>query len=708
MKKIKSLLFFILFSGSMIAQIEMPALFSDNMVLQQNFDAPIWGWTKPGTEVIVYGSWSRMPATTTVADENGIWSVKLKTFGAGGPYQLSINNMTIENVMLGEVWICSGQSNMQYALEQTQDSATLSEIRNADFPNIRFFYVARDNSEQPNKDCYGKWEECDPESASTFSAVAYYFGKELHQELNVPIGLIHTSWGGSSAQAWVNRNVLQSAPNGQYYFDKYAKEVVAAAPGINPRNMQTPSALYNGMLNPLIPFGIQGAIWYQGEANVKEHNMYTDLMKTLITNWRDEWGEGDFPFYYVQLAPYDYDDRIVGAALREAQRRALLEIPNTGMAVSLDVGNPDDIHPKNKKDVGNRLALWAFAKTYGKEGLVYSGPLYKSMKIEGKKIRLNFDHVGSGLLCKGEKLTDFQIAGEDWSFFPADAIIDENTVLASSEKVKNPVAVRFAFHNGDKPNFFNKEGLPASTFRTDDWEIITDKAIINSSFDEKERNIIISINTEKGKEVRFSLDGTNPLSDSKIYSAPITITGDAIIKAKVFVDGKASLLLSEMRIEKHLATGRHVEYKNKYVDRYSGGGNFALVNSIFGSMDFRDGKWQGFQGDDMEVVIDLGNPIKISSVMVNCLQIVNSWIVFPKEIEISISDDGLSFAKISVLENEIPLKTSEDTIHGFKAQFDTVKTKYLKVVAKNHGPLPEWHKGAGKDAWVFVDEIVVE
>jgi hypothetical protein len=330
------------------------------------------------------------------------------------------------------------------------------------------------------------------------------------------------------------------------------------------------------------------------------------------------------------------------------------------------------------------------------------------MKTEGNKIRLNFDHVGSGLLCKGEKLTDFQIAGEDRVFFPAEAIIDDNTVLVSSKHVKNPLAVRFAFRNGDEPNFFNKEGLPASTFRTDNWELITDKAIINGSFDEKKGNIIISINTEKDKEVRFTLDGTKPVSDSKIYSAPITITDDAIIKARVFVDGKASLLLSEMRIEKHLATGKSLEYKNKYVSRYSGGGNFALVNSVFGSMDFRDGRWQGFQGDNLEVVIDFETSTDISSVAVNCLQIVNSWIIFPKEIEVFISDDGLSFTKISVLENEIPLKTREDTIHSFKTQFDTVKTKYLKVVAKNYGPLPEWHNGAGKDSWIFVDEIVVE
>ena len=707
MKKIKLVVLFVLFAGSLLAQITLPALFSDNMVLQQQYDVPIWGWAEPGTEVNVYGSWSKMPSRTTVADENGNWTVKLKTFAAGGPYHVSINDVTIENVMLGEVWICSGQSNMQWALEATQDSVTETEIRNANYSNIHLFYVARDNSEQPNKDCYGKWEQCNPESARTFSAVAYYFGKELHNELNVPVGLIHTSWGGSSAQAWVNYNILQSTPNGQYYFDKYAKEVANAAPGINPRNMQTPSSLYNGMLKPLIPFGIRGAIWYQGEANVLEHDMYTDLMNTMITNWRDEWGEGDFPFYYVQLAPFEYKDKIVGAALRDAQRKAL-DIPNTGMAVTLDIGDPEDIHPTNKKDVGHRLALWALANTYEKENLVYSGPLYKSMKKENGKIRLYFDYVGSGLFCKGENLTNFQIAGEDKIFFPAEAEIVNNTIIVSSKQLKEPIAVRFAFFNGDEPNLFNKEGLPASTFRTDDWKIITDKALIAGSFDNKKGDFIISINTAQGNEIRYTLDGTEPTIDSKIYSSPISVSDDALIIARVYVDGEASLVTSEMKIEKHLATGRKVMYKDKYVNRYSGGGDFALVNSVFGTKDFKDGRWQGFQGNDMEVVIDLEDQTKVSSVAVNCMQLVNSWIIFPKEIEISVSDDGNNFTQVSILKNEIPVSIGKDSIHSLKTQFKTVKTNYIKIVAKNYGSLPEWHNGAGKDSWMFMDEIIVE
>ena len=297
------------------------------------------------------------------------------------------------------------------------------------------FYVARDNADSPSEDVYGKWVECNPENVKTFSAVAYYFGKELYKNLNIPIGLIHVSWGGSSAQAWINNDVLKTTPEGKYYIEKYKEKIINTPPGINPRNHQSPSGLYNGMLSPLIPYGMRGAIWYQGESNTGEHYMYKNLMNTLIANWRNEWGQGEFPFYFVQLAPFNYNQEIIGAALRDEQRRSL-EIPNTGMAVTSDIGNPEDIHPLNKEDVGKRLSLWALAKTYGIDNIVYSGPLYREMKIESDKIRLFFDHIGGGLLCKGERLTHFYIAGENKEFYPADADIDNNTILVSSKNVK--------------------------------------------------------------------------------------------------------------------------------------------------------------------------------------------------------------------------------------------------------------------------------
>ncbi len=463
-----TLLMIFTFGISTFAQIHLPSFISDNMVLQQEYDAPLWGWADPGTHISISPSWGNTNYQTS-ADYNGDWFVKITTPSAGGPYSIIINKDTLKNVMIGEVWVCSGQSNMQWALNQSEDAD--EEVNNANYPDIRLFYAARDNARSPNKDVYGQWDECTPKVASTFSAVAYYFGRELYKELHVPIGLLHFSWGGSTVQAWTNPEVLKTTPEGRYYLEKFKEKIKNTPPGELPRNYRDPGANFYGLIKPLIPYGIRGVIWYQGENNVFEHQMYRNSFETMVKDWRDEWGEGDFPFYFVQLAPYNYSQNLVGAALRDAQRKSL-DIPNTGMVVTLDIGNPDNIHPKDKKDVGKRLSLWALAKTYGKENIVYSGPIYKSMKIEDNKIRISFDHIGSGLYCKGDKLTCFTIAGSDKIFHPAKAVIDNNTILVSSDEVKNPITVRFAFGNNDEPNLFNKEGLPASTFRTDDWEII--------------------------------------------------------------------------------------------------------------------------------------------------------------------------------------------------------------------------------------------
>ncbi len=710
MKKVKNTLSIIIILltfwpvCTITAQVTLPSIFSDNMVFQQNFNAPVWGWGQPGEVVVAIGSWNDLPSESAT-NKDGKWMLNLQTPEAGGPYFVTINEDTIHNVMIGEVWICSGQSNMQWALEQTENAE--NEIENSDFPDIRLFYVARDNADEPSKDCYGNWVECNPESAKTFSAVAYYFGKVLHTELNIPVGLIHVSWGGSTAQAWVNYNILQSTPEGRYYIEKYKENIAKIAPGINPRNHQSPSGLYNAMLKPLIPFSIKGAIWYQGESNTGEHFMYKNLKRTMITNWRNEWKQGDFPFYFVQLAPFDYQQDIIGAALRDEQRKAL-EIPNTGMAVTMDIGNPDDIHPVNKEDVGKRLSLCALAKTYGKKDLVYSGPLYKSFKKEGKKIRLNFDHTGSGLMCNGDKLTHFTISGEDRKFYPANARIEKNTIVVSSENVKSPVAVRYAFNNGDEPNLFNEVGLPASTFRTDNWKIITETASILSEYDSENGVFMISIESEPGYEVRYTLDGSEPSIGSKKYLEPFSITDNVLIKAKIFVDREPSLLITEAKVLKHLATGKKVTYKEKFHKRYTGGGDLGLVNSIFGSTNFYDGNWQGFKGKDMEVIINLNDISKVSEVRVNCMQSVNSWIVFPKQIEVFVSNDGEKFDKISSMVNEIPIEIKEEIIQEIKLQFKPIETKYIKVIAKTFGPLPEWHPGAGDDSWIFIDEIVVE
>lgn len=705
MKKLfLSLLTLLLFSSTIIiAQIKLPSFISDNMVLQQNFESPIWGWAIPGTKITIVENWSNNKYET-FTDDTGKWETVIKTPSAGGPYFLKINEKTISNVLIGEVWICSGQSNMQWALSQTDNAE--EEIANAGNNNIRLFYVARDNADCPNLDVYGRWVECSSTSASSFSAVAYYFGKELNNELNIPIGLIHTSWGGSSAQAWVNHSVLESTVEGKYYIEKYDEKIRNTDPGINPRNHQSPSSLYNGMLKPLIPFGIRGAIWYQGESNVGEHYMYKDLMETMITNWRTEWKQGDFPFYFVQIAPYNYETEIIGAALRDAQR-ASLEIPNTGMAVTLDIGNPNDIHPTNKLDVGKRLSLWALANTYGKKDLVYSGPLYKAMEIDDNQIKLEFEHIGKGLVCKGDKLSHFIIAGKDKVFHPAEAYIENNTVVVTSKNVDSPVALRYAFNNGDEPNLFNKDGLPASTFRTDNWDILTEKAEIISKFNPALKNIFVEMKTNNDNIIRYSIDGSEPNKLSPIYTDPIKIEKSTEIKTKVFVKNEPSSVTSSTKIEKHLAVGKNIEYKNQYSPKYPGGNEFGLVNSLIGSEEFNDGNWQGFEGEDLEVIIDLENQTDISKISINFLQNVNSWIISPTFVQIFTSNDGLNFEEITHKDNDIPVSNMGDIIKTFDFALNKINTKYIKVFAKNYGLLPDWHPGSGNRTWIFVDEIII-
>jgi sialate O-acetylesterase len=473
------------------ADVKLPAIFSDHMVLQQGQPVMVWGWAEPGEDVTVQiqGGFlkkksafsSDIVKTTTSAD--GKWSVKLAKL-PDGAHRCTLkvtgeNKIQLKDVLVGEVWVCSGQSNMQWSV--TSANNPKEEIAAAKYPNIRLFYVPRVPSGTPKDDVKATWKACSPQTVGGFSAVSYFFGRHLHKNLNVPIGLIHTSWGGTRIEPWTPPVGFQSVPGthkylanikaaNKSYADRAAVAKKAGKPAPrHPLNSRgAPTGLYNGMIHPLVPFAIKGAIWYQGESNRNNGLYYEQQMQALINGWRKVWNQGDFPFYYVQLAPFRYrGDVTLLPKIWEAQTN-VLKMKNTGMAVIVDIGNPTNIHPKNKQGVGKRLALWALAKTYGKKDLVYSGPLYKSMEIEGGSIRLTFDHVGDGLVSRnGKSLSHFSIAGSDGKFVEAKAEIDGSEVVVSSDAVKKPTAVRFGWHQLAEPNLSNKNGLPASPFRTD-------------------------------------------------------------------------------------------------------------------------------------------------------------------------------------------------------------------------------------------------
>jgi len=632
------------------AEVKLPSVFADGMVLQQRSTITVWGWAAPEEKIAVKGSWPQLEGAAATADADGRWRVSLKTPSAGGPYTLSVageNAIVLNDVLIGEVWVCSGQSNMQWNMKGLKTEEGKNAIAAADFPTLRQFAVPRTFSAVPQSDCQGQWQVCTPQTAGSFSAVAFYFGRELNQTLNIPIGLIYTSWGGTVAEAWTSAEALRAygdfdaaldalatldtseqtarqeadrlleqwekeiadidlgikegwqtptfndadwktmelpspwtgtelakvdgivwfrritnlppswtrgelelrlgpiddidtvwvngirigATNGsdkarayripasalrvgpnviavrvvdtarEGGFTGVAEDMRIGPPGADIKafatvahtwkykvsykgsvpavpqsegkkklNQNTPTALYNAMIHPLLPFRIAGAIWYQGESNRDRAMQYRTLFPAMIKDWRAQWGQGDFPFYYVQIAPYKYLDSNapVSAFLREAQMLTLKALPNVGMAVTMDIGEENDIHPKNKIDVGKRLARWALAKDYGKD-MAYSGPIYRKMKVQDGTVRLSFDYVGSGLVARGGALTGFEIAGSDQKFVPATAAIDGDEVVVSSDQVSAPAAVRYAFKNWAQPNLFNAEGLPASSFRTDDW-----------------------------------------------------------------------------------------------------------------------------------------------------------------------------------------------------------------------------------------------
>jgi len=517
--------FSLLFVSSVHADVRLPKIFGNHMVLQQGQPLPVWGWADPGKSVTV--SFAGQEKSVT-ADEAGSWKLSLDALDSSAEGRDFVvtgsNTITLADVLVGEVWVCSGQSNMAWSVRQAAQPG--EEAKAAKFPLIRHIKIPNVAQPFPVDDVNANWQVCSPETVSNFTAVGYFFGRELHQQLDVPIGLVNSSWGGTRIEPWTPpvgfemikkdegadfaTGILKTieardptSETGRQQFSaviERAKAWVADAeqklesgdyPPTPPNfsvfqgNAGQPTHLYNGLVHPLVPYGIKGAIWYQGESNGSEGESYFHKKRALIGGWRSVWEQGEFPFYHVQLANFRPDQKQPGsgdgyARIRDAQKQSLA-IPNTGMAVIIDIGEANDIHPKNKQDVGKRLAQWALAKDYGKD-IVPSGPLYAKYTVEGNEVTIQFDHPGSGLIVgkkagldpvkevKDGKLERFAIAGEDKKFHWADAVIDGDRVVVSCPEVPNPVAVRYAFSgNPEGANLYNREGLPASPFRTDDW-----------------------------------------------------------------------------------------------------------------------------------------------------------------------------------------------------------------------------------------------
>ncbi len=469
------------------ADVRLPALFTDHMVLQQGKPISVWGWANHGEQITVEFAGQK---ATTVAKE-GHWIVKLPRQPANDqPAVLRVtgrNTVEVNDILVGEVWVCSGQSNMEWPMSRSENpDAAINSSAN---PNIRLFTVPKRRSPAPVDDIKSQWVACGPETVRSFSAVAYFFGRDLQKARGVPIGLIHTSWGGSPAEVWVADDVLKNHP-------AYRRDIVDAYFPVLQRWANTPqggppwqpSELYNGMIAPLLQYGIAGAIWYQGESNAGRAWQYRSLFADMISNWRRDFKQGNFPFLCVQLAPWDRNKKRSieeitkaptesdWAELREAQNYVVKKLPKVGVAIITDVGDKDDIHPAKKEPVGSRLALLARKIAYSERGLIPTGPSYRRQMVASGKIAVYFNNAGKKLTQDGERLTGFAIAGEDRKWHWADAVIDpdrKNRVWVSSPAVPEPVAVRYGWSDYPVVNLKNSEGLPASPFRSDWWPATT-------------------------------------------------------------------------------------------------------------------------------------------------------------------------------------------------------------------------------------------
>lgn len=450
------------------AKVTLPRIFSDGMVMQQETTANLWGEAKANAIVKITASWSKKTITAN-ADSDGKWKTTIATPKAGGPYSMTFNDgekTELKNILMGELWICSGQSNMEMPMKGFKNQPVenaLEDILHSTDKEMRLFTVKRVSRFAPADDVIGEWHEANPEAVRNFSATAYYFGRELRRMLGVPVGLIVTSWGGSSCEAWMNRDWLKAFPQ---------VELPKSQETIKSKN-RTATVLYNGMLRPLIGVSMRGVIWYQGEENVSRSGYYADLFSRMIKGWREEWQEGDFPFYYCQIAPYDYSlikwEQYNSALLREQQAKAETMNPNVGMAVLMDAGLEYGIHPRKKQLAGMRLALLALNKTYGIKGITSESARYKDVEFKGDTAVVSFDRADMWIYGKNGLKSDLvEVAGADKVFHPAKAWIERSKMYVKSDEVKNPVAVRYAFKDWADGDLFS-DGLPISSFRTDNW-----------------------------------------------------------------------------------------------------------------------------------------------------------------------------------------------------------------------------------------------
>lgn len=699
---------FSLFAFSAQADVRLPAIFGNHMVLQQNSELHFWGWAAPGDKLTVLCSWLPGQEFPIRANRNTLrWSAKIPTpAGSFQQHRITIkggwSDVVIDDILFGEVWVCSGQSNMEWQPSWGNVQVTEAQYEAANDTSLRFFSVPRLSVPDPQSDCRGEWKLSTRETMQHFSAAAYFFGRELRDRLGIPVGLINTSWGGTPIEAWMHETDFQTGAF-QAVIDENHPVWSYGRPG----------SLWNGMIAPLTSLKIKGFLWYQGETNTHNPDYYANLLEQLAADWREDFDDPKIAFYYAQIAPWRYGTPRQGAAVRDQQRRALNRIPYSGMIVTSDIGNIEDIHPGNKTDVGKRFAAWALTYTYQTAKLPVSGPLFREHRLEKGRIRVLFDHAESGLMAKDGDLRCFEISGADRHFYPARAVIEKDAVLVSAPEVPQPVAVRFAFENTSEPNLFNAEGLPASCFRTDDWPAVWPNTgfKVKKMLDSGEAEVEIS-GGNAGLRIRYTTDGSDPSETNGEWAQPdktIRIMRGKALKTRMFnSEGVPADRIESFLLKSHLAAGRSVESVPAPDVKYPGSaGPLSLTDGLSGTTNNDDNSWQGYEGSNAQWTIDLGAKKRVKHVNVGFLVSTGSWIFPPTSLRVSVSDDGKTYTDAGLLTEPSPTRHLSTFIKYFDVKVGK-DARYVRVNAGNTGILPEWHQGKGQKAWMFVDEVTVE
>lgn len=682
------------------AEIRLPAIFSSHMVLQQNTEVEFWGWAAPIDKITVICSWLPGQEFNASADKTTLrWSIRLTT----PPASLSSHTITIKggwtdlvlsDILFGEVWLCSGQSNMEWQPAWGNVDITEAQYKAADDNGLRFLTVPRQASPEAQADIRSEWQASNRQTMSIFSATAYFFGRELRDRLGIPVGLINASWGGTPIEVWMHEDHFAEG-------GKFQNLLPEAHPVWR---YGRPGSQWNGMIAPLKSLKIKGFLWYQGETNTFNPTDYPALLEQMITDWRADFNDPNLPFYFVQIAPWRYSVPFEGAAVRDAQLRAFRKISQTGMVVISDIGDLDDIHPRNKTDVGKRLAAWALSHTYGIPYVLVCGPLYKSLRPEGQNLYVQFDFVGQGIQAK-DKLTGFEIAGADRRFFPAMAAIEGAEVRVWSDSVREPVAVRYGYDNLAVPSLFNSGGLPASTFRSDDWPAFWPKPQVKvTKIDELGQVIVQIMCPDPRFKMIYWLNGSGPRAVDPDL-AYILAQGSKLTIAVLDPSGITSPNRETFELFQHLAALKPVSTTEKPSERFPGIGRaFNLVDGLRAEPDFLHPGWQGYEGVSPEWTIDLERVTPIEKLSVGFLAATTNGIFPPKTWTVYVSDNGKNFTEVKTIKPEQPDRHRDTRILRQEININRA-ARYIRLSAKNIEQLPGWHQMAGKPAWLFVDEI---